>query len=277
MSQKPHLRPVESSNGGGDSPGAGRQQPRQRSTKALPTDRMKMDRQVAVLGTLGRLSGPRKEPVNGDQLSRAVGGIGAATVILSNRFFADAGWIVSSGRGLYAATDALVEYTRRLATGTPGHAAEVLREPARRSWFWEILEPYLANGRLPVNEAAILLMREAGAMDHHMPMILNLIAWLEQVGLASVQDDFLVGEGGSADEGAGSPGDPAELTDPKALAQTGDEGEGTSGEEEFLPAPVVMFSLDVRVTVADLALLTPEQIKSFFEAVGTLAAVKNKG
>jgi hypothetical protein len=35
-----------------------------------------------------------------------------------------------------------------------------------------------------------------------------------------------------------------------------------------------MFSLDVRLTVDDLARLSPEQIRAFFEAVGTLAAAK---
>jgi hypothetical protein len=242
---------------------------------------MKMDRQVAVLGALGRLSGPRKEPVSGDQLSRAVGGVIAATAILSNRFFADAGWIVSSGRGLYAATDELVEYTRRLATGTPERAAEVLRAPARQSWFWQLLEPHLAHGRLPVTDAVILLMREAGAMDHHMTMISNLIAWLEYIGLITVRDNFIAAGGDGSGEGAASAGPPAEPqrpADPQAPAGTGARGEGpTVRDEELPPATLIAFGLDVRLTVADLAVLTPEQIKAFFEAVGTLAAARNKG
>jgi hypothetical protein len=37
---------------------------------------------------------------------------------------------------------------------------------------------------------------------------------------------------------------------------------------------VVAFSFDVKVTTADLARLTPEQIKAFFEAVGAVMAVR---
>jgi hypothetical protein len=286
MVNQPHLRPVEPPTDG-ESP-TGRQQPRQRATKALPTDRMKMDRQIAVLGALGRLSGPRKDPVSGDQLSRAISSVVAATVILSNRFFADAGWIVPSGRGLYAATDELLEYTRRLATGTPEYACEVLRAPAQRSWFWEILEPYLANGgRLPANEAAILLMREAGAMDHHMAMIQNLIAWLEYIGLVTVQDNYIVAAGGGDGAGTSSAGLPAEPQrsaepqhpadpEPEATREAGG-GERIVQDGELAPPTLIAFGLDVRLTVDDLARLTPEQIKAFFEAVGALAAVRNKG
>jgi hypothetical protein len=285
MANQPHLRSVEPPTDG-ESP-TSRQQ-RQRATKALPTDRMKMDRQIAVLGALGRLSGPRKDPVNGDQLSRAVGGVVASTVILSNRFFADAGWIVPSGRGLYAATDELVEYTRRLATGTPQYASEILRVPAQRSWFWEILEPYLADGgRLPVNEAAILLMREAGAMDHHMTMIQNLVTWLEHIGLIAVQDNYIVAAAVSDGVGASSTGFPAEPQrpanpqrpagpTPTAGPEAGNRGHIVQ-DEELPPATLLGFNLDVYLTVDDLARLTPEQIRAFFEAVGVLAALKNKG
>lgn len=283
MNQQSHLRPVEPTDGG-DAPGGTRQAARQRASKALPTDRMKMDRQIAVLGALGRLSGPRKDAVDGDQLSKAVGGAVAATIILSNRFFADAGWITLSGRGRYSATDELVEYTRRLATGSRENAVEVLQAPVRQSWFWQVLEPYLTVGRVPVNEAVILLMREAGAMDHHLTMIQNLIAWLEYIGLVEVRGDSLVSLDGKADE-APAPVDSTAAEgsrgpDQEAPARTGAElvaPEPAVQGGGFPATPVVMFSLDVRLTVDDLAQLDADQIKAFFEAVGTLAAVKNRG
>ena len=274
MVNQPHLRPVEPPRDG--EPPTGRQQPRQRATKAFPTDRLKMDRQIAVLGAIGRLSGPRKESVNGDQLSRAVGGVAAATVILSNKFFVDAGWIETGGRGLYSATDVLVEYTRRLATGSEEHAAEVLREPARQAWFWVLLEPYLANGRLPLNDAVILLMREANASGDHQPMIRNLIAWLEYIGLITVRDQFMV----AVDQVAAPAEDapqvqlPAERPTPAGTGATG--GPPTTKAGGSRPPAVVSLILEIELTAEDLAQMAPEQIKVFFEAVGTVAAVKNK-
>lgn len=141
------------------------------------------------------------------------------------------------------------------------------------------MEPYLAlGGQLPANEAAILLMREAGAMDHHMTMIQNLLAWLEYVGLITRRDNHIVGVGGSEDASpTGPPAAPQPLADP-APVETGRESLKPIAQDEVPgPVPVVMFGLDVRLTVDDLAQLTPDQIKAFFEAAGTLAAVKKQG
>jgi hypothetical protein len=47
--------------------------------------------------------------------------------------------------------------------------------------------------------------------------------------------------------------------------------------QDDAPRPaVIQFGLDVELTVADLALLSPEQIRAFFDAVGTLAALKRR-
>lgn len=272
MAQQSHLRPVATPADSGGSTGTSRGPQRQRASKAFPTDRMKLDRQIAVLRAIGRLSGPRKESVDAEALSKAVGGVAAVTVVLSNRFFADAGWIANSGKGLYAATDALVEYTRRLATRA-ADPAEVLREAARRAWFWELIEPRLANG-LAVNEAAILLMREADATDSHMPMILCLISWMEHINLISVRDNVITAR--DSDSGAtlaDHHAEPQLPVDP-AVPATDSSEEPVAPTEELYPPTLVAFSLDVQMTVADLARLTPEQIKAFFESVGTLAAIR---
>lgn len=274
-SQPSHLHPVTSSDGS-DTETAARQQPRPHASEPLPTDRMKMDRQIAVLHAIGRLSGPRKSPVDADALSRAVTDIAPTTVILSNRFFEAAGWITVPTKGNYAATDALVEYTRRLSTGTPEYAAEALRDPARQSWFWLVLEPHLADGqRLAVNDAEIQLMRAAVAGDGHLPNIRNLIAWLEYAGMVTVRDRGIVAKNA----------EPAAFASPM-LSPNGHRGPATpppaEGGKDTLqggggpPATVVAFSFDVKVTADDLERLTADQIKALFEAVGTVMAIKQK-
>jgi hypothetical protein len=278
MVNQPHLRPVEPPTDG-ESP-TGRQQQRQRAGRALPTDRMKMDLQVRVLQTLGRLSGQRKAPVNADDLSRAVGDVAPSTVGLSNRFFKDAGWLDAAGRGRYAATDELVEYTRRLAAGTPARAKEPLTAAMRNSWFWEYLQPYLTAGPLAVNEAVIMLMRQADAIDSHVPMIRNVIEWMEFAGLVVTHDDQIVMADGETARSPGSPSPPSapagaggeEPTETRAADEKATKPAGGSP-----PRAVVTLSFDVRLTAEDLAQLSPEQIKTFFEAVGTVAAVKNEG
>jgi len=175
----------------GAAPDRERQPQRQRPGKSLPTDRLRFDLQVRILQTLGRLSGPGKRPVTADDLSRAIGGVSSTTVGLSNGFFRDSGWIDRQGRGHYAATDALVDYTRRLAADPtqPQRAVERLRDPVRQSWFWQVLQPALAAGSVPLNEAVVMLAREADAGMGHVPMLQNVVEWLRWVGLVVVSDD----------------------------------------------------------------------------------------
>jgi hypothetical protein len=275
MSQQSHLRSVDSP-AGSDTRTQGRAQ-RQRAGRALPTDRMKMELQVKVLEAIGRLSGAGKRAVTGQELSRAVGGLAPATVILSNRFMADAGWIENK-RGEYKATDALVEYCRRRSIDTSGDPTEALREPATQSWFWQALHPYFVNGKLSYSDAALHLSREARANPDHEPMIANLIAWLEWVGLIEVEDgqvSLTAQETGSSGQQPEPPADqrPAEPLSPAA------EPAGTASKEPTMPpggTPRYVISFDVRMTQDDLNRLSSEQVGKFLEAFGTVVTLSKK-
>jgi hypothetical protein len=271
-----HLRSVTT--GDGDGAGdSGRQQARQRAAKGLPTDRIKRDRQYEIPAAIGRLSGARKEPINAERLARAIGGgIAPTTVILSNRWFEDAGWITVPAKGQYAATDALWEYTCRLATDTPARAVLALHGPVRRSWFWQVLESHLIDGKLRVSDAENMLMDAAEANPGHLPMIRNLIAWLEHIGMIAVDDQFIAvkadASGPAAEDGRERAPERAEKP-----AETGTEGaEPTAQAGDRSPAPVISLSFEVKITVDDLARLTADQITALFAAVGTVAAVKGR-
>jgi len=238
-----------------------------------------MDRQYEIPAAIGRLSGAPKDPVNADTLARAVGGgIVPTTVILSNRFFEDAGWITTPAKGQYAATDALVAYTRRLATDTPERAALELHGPVRQSWFWQVLESHSIDGRVRVSDAENMLMTAAEAGPGHLPMIRNLIVWLEHIGMITVNDQFIsVKDGTAAAAADASPAQgPAAPEKPAGTpAQTGAESaKPTDKAGEPSPATVIALSFEIKITADDLARLTPEQIAALFAAVGTVAAVK---
>jgi hypothetical protein len=232
-----------------------------------------MDLQLRILQAIGRLSGPRKAKVNATDLAKAVGDTAASSVVLSNRFFAAVGWIENDGRGLYAATDALVEYVRLLATHDADRAAVALHDPARRTWFWETLAPRLADGPLPLNDATILLMREAEAADNHVPKINNLISWLRLIGLITVRgDQVMLASGADARVAPEHRDDAREESGPRT---PGPEVEEPTRRHAGNSAgtTVLAVSFDVRVTADDLARLNPEQIKALFEAVGTVMAL----
>jgi hypothetical protein len=274
-SKQPHLRSVAPTDGGG-SGDAARSQARRRAARALPTDRIKMDRQYEILAALGRRSSAR-DPINADSLARMVGGgIAPTTVMLSNNYFADAGWITNPAKGQYAATDALVRYARRLDTDTPERAALELHEPVRRSWFWQVLDEHFINGKMRVSDAENMLMDAAEASPGHLPSIRNLITWLEHIGMITVDGQFIAVK----DSAAGPAPDPAPAVNPgvpEKPAETGAEmPEPIAQAGDRSPAPVISLSFEVKITMDDLARLSPDQITALFAAVGTVAAVKGR-
>ncbi len=275
-SKQSHLHTVTSADDGG-SGNAGRQQPRQRAAKGLPSDRIRLDRQYGIPAAIGRLSGARKDPINADALARAVGGgIAPTTVILVTRFFEDAGWITIPAKGLYAATDALVQYTRRLDTDTPERAALELHEPARRSWFWQVLESHSINGKVRVSDAENLLMDAAEANPGHLPMIRNLIAWLEHIGIITVNDQFIALKDAAPTPASEAGQDQAPERAEKTAEAAAEGAKPTEQAGERSPAPVISLSFEVKITVDDLARLSADQITALFAAVGTVAAVKGR-
>lgn len=279
-SQQSHLRSVPPSGGGGagDTP---RQQARQRATKGLPTDRIKKDRQYEILPAIGRISGARHDPIDADALARAVGGgIAPTTVILVTRFFEDARWITIPAKGRYATTDALWEYTCRLATDTPERAVLELHGPVRRSWFWQVLESHTINGKVRISDAENRLMDAAEANPGHLPMIRNLIAWLEHIDMITVDDQYIALKDSTAASAAAPDPDPGSAQTPDATekpAETRSEAkEPIEQAGERSPAPVISLSFEVKITIDDLARLSAEQITALFAAVGTVAAVKGR-
>lgn len=279
-SNQSHLRAVTPTDGGG-SGDASRPQARQRAAKGLPTDRIKMERQYDILATIGRLSSSRNS-IDADSLARAVGGgIAATTVMLSNKFFAEAGWITIPAKGQYAATEPLVQYARRLVTGTPPDRAVLeLHDPVRQSWFWQELESLFTDGKARVSDAETMLMRAAEASPGHLPMIRNLIAWLEHVGMVTVDDQFIAVKVDVTTPAADADGQQAPEHAEKPAekpAETGAEGaKPTERAGDRSPAPVISLSFEVKITMDDLAQLSADQITALFAAVGTVAAVKGR-
>ena len=251
-----------------------RSKQRQRPQHSLPTDRLKMDIQRKLLKSFATLSGPSKREIDGRDLAGSAN-LSPATAGLCNGFFADSGWIERTAKGKYAATDALLEYSRRLSLSPSDmdRVTEPLREAMARSWAWLTLAPTLDNGPIARQDALLILMREAVATDHpdHQQQLLNLLEWMSYVGLLSVTEDrveirnpFISTAAVDLSTGAQRPAD-SEMQEPIMSPQ------GQSG------APVVLaFEFSFKMTTDDLARLSPDQIKALYEAVGTVAAVTSR-
>lgn len=133
---------------------------------------------------MGRSASAHRIPIRtAEDLSAAIG-LKGKTGGLSNKFYRDTGWVVSTGRGAYAATDPLLDYHRHLnidSQDTDG-ARRYLVTPAQESWYWVALEPILDGGARK-SMALHTLSKAADAYDHaeQLDLILSWLEWLGQV------------------------------------------------------------------------------------------------
>jgi len=247
----------------------------------LPTDRVKFDMQVDILRTYARLSGGRR-PVNSEQIAKAIN-VSTNTASLSNGFFVECGWLDRVGRGQYVATEATVQYNRRMEfAGTPS-AVNLLADTIMSSWFWLTLEPALREGRLSRTEALVLLSTEANTSPEHRPQLENVLQWLQFLGLIQVEGDYVLARtsaASSGDVGETVGAEPEGEIDLNAKTGPGadktDDRRASAARAGNSGDVVIAFSTDLRLTSEDLKALSPEQITALFAAVGTVAALTNR-
>jgi hypothetical protein len=272
---------------GTDPPGSGGANPpssgssaksqKQRADRSLPTDRLNFDKQVEVLRAIAQMSGNGRRPVTAEDLSAAIG-LKGNTGGLSNKFFRDSGWVESAGRGMYAATDPLLEYHRHLNVDAQDllGARRYLAAASQASWYWETLEPLLDEGGARQTMILHALSKAAGAYEHT-PQLLLVLAWLEWLGLVRREGDLLFrsaavsvhheAESDSTPSHGAQKGQGNKAAEPDGVAQPDDSGpSGTAESGSNVDGPtetpaLVSFSFNVRITAEDAAKLTAEQLQ----------------
>jgi hypothetical protein len=304
MSSQPHLQAVKSdfesedsapsaaqpqavpnSSAGGSTPsGSGNgnttRVQKQRAERSLPTDRMTFDKQVEALRSIAQIGGNGRRSVTAEDISSNVG-LKGGTGGLSNKFFRDSGWIVSAGRGAYTASDSLMGYHRHLNVDPADSlgARQYLAASARKSWYWEALEPMLEGG---IRHTMVLhaLSREAGATDHTHQLQM-LLDWVEWLGLIRRDGDMVfpgatTPEEGNSDQSDAATGELPERPTTQDASACGTADPGSAGDAAPAAAPqsvaavsgepdvsaLVSFSFNVRITADDAAKLSSEQLQS---------------
>lgn len=271
---------------GGASGGATQRVQKQRSDRSLPTDRLSFEKQVEALEAIAQLSGGAKKPVTAGDVSAAIGlAPTSGTGGLSNKFFRDSGWIVSAGRGNYAATDALMEYFRHVKIDPQDRAARRhLVDPARASWYWEALEPVLSSGGGARKSIVLLALSKAAGATEHTSQLETIAAWLEWLGMVRRDGDltYLVspdGEQSAEDDNAneGAPGMEADTSidadsTPAAVAAATDDETPVvppqapaTSEAGVDTSALISFNFSIRITAEDASKLSPEQLQSVLD------------
>jgi hypothetical protein len=310
MSGEPHLQAVSGSTWVGeahdaptpptqaaDTPpppsGSNRDRAAQKSRpdRALPTDRMKFEKQVEALRVFAALSGSTHGAVTADDLGQALG-LSPNTAGLCSGFFKDSGWLTRVSRGVYAATEPLLEFHRHLTIDPDNHQAAVafLASTARQSWYWDAVQHLVTTGaRLPL---ILLQLSKASNATEHKTQLTMLVEWLEWLGLLRREGDMIVATTRTpGTDATGTSNATPESIETKAglTAEAGAEetddasiGGGGGGELPLVAAaehaedagdPVgalVSFHMSVRITAEDAAKLSAEQLNSLLEVVDRL-------
>lgn len=119
--------------------------------EALPTERMSVERQVAMLKAIHSLSGDSRAPLRISQVAQHLG-VATATAGPAARFLIGSG-LLDGGRGIYTITEAGAKFAL-LWDAQPDDARRLLHDLWGDMWFSRKAERALAAGPLPEVELA---------------------------------------------------------------------------------------------------------------------------
>lgn len=255
--------------------GNSKREARARAEKALPTDRLKFDNQVAVLRAVAATSGNNRRGSTAMAMSAAIG-LNAGTGGLNSRFFRSANWFESVGRGEYTASSGVLAYHQHITIDPDAQyeATAKMRDEVRTSWFWTTLEPMLASGH-PINmKLAVLELAKAAGASSHTDQLQTIIEWLDWVGLIVREEGQIKlraseGQQPSQEQGQDDIIDDILNNDELEGAAPADDefsSPGESGAAAAAASPpqgdlgaIVSFNMSVRLTAADMKSLDQEQ------------------
>lgn len=290
MQSEQHLRPVpppsaestddtgsESGQGGGEA-GSGATKVRPpRPSKALPTDRMKLEVQKKALSAIAILSEYGKRGISGADMAPRLE-VAATTAGLNNSFFAESKLIERTGKGRFKSTDAANEFARRFSFNQE-EAGLCLKDPLSKTWYFKTVSQQIGGfGPTPKEKLIELLAYDAETTKDYRVHLGTLLSWLEYAGLIKLEDGKyqLTTSAPEAREGSAEakeePKAPEKETPPATPEGTTSAPEG-GGQSQSANA-ILGFNFDFTLTGDQLAKLSPEQITALFKAVGDVMAIK---
>jgi hypothetical protein len=271
---------VEPANTNGSAPARNRAAQRPRTSRPLPTDRLKFAIQPAALKAIAVASNYGERAVGGEDIAAKLG-VSANTAALNNAFFADVGLIVRESKGLYKPVEAASEFARR-ATFNETEAATHLRTLFSDYWAFQDVKQQLLLGPATQKQMIQVLAHTAGASKDHETQLLNILLWLEFVGLIVIADGHIqLGQHDLQDLQDPNLKPPVPPVDPPLVAPGGEHGAAGKGEgstkdrrQEAPGNPILTVNFDLALSAEDLSALSGEQITALFEGAGKIAAVK---
>jgi hypothetical protein len=155
--------------------------PKPKAAKTLPTDRMKVEKQLDMLRAFVAASVARGNGPVSIKEAAAVASVPESTPSLVTAFFLDVG-LLSRVEGKYAPSQDAVRYDRATSWGQQNPASK-LAPCLRGQWFSVALVPRVAFRALEVEEAISILAEEADAPKERRKQVEALLEYIVAAGL----------------------------------------------------------------------------------------------
>ena len=237
----------------------------------LPTDRLSMEKQKAVLKAFVVGGQGGTQPVSNSKLSTLTR-IAEVTVPLNNAFFESVGLITRAGRGLYMATEPTREYVRA-SSFKEDAAGRTLADTFADTWFFAAVRDRLNMAPATKSEMIEVLAQVASTDSSYGPQIAFLLDWLEYAELIRFDGEQVILNAEKKYAVLISPKD-----EPKSAIVTPEpavaEGKKPTTVALDSPSAVLAISFELALTNDDLEKLMAEQIHALFTGVGQIASIK---
>jgi hypothetical protein len=160
---------------------------RAQPTKVLPTDRLTLERQIAVVAAFAAVSESKdSKPVTNDEAGAVVQPtkMAGTTIGMTNAFFCAIGLLTRQDNGSFSVAPEVMAFFKAQHGLSPESAPEKLRPIFEKQWFFQALGPRLKLGAQDIQTVIKVLGEASGAGKDHLRRVELLVEFICYVGLA---------------------------------------------------------------------------------------------
>ena len=160
---------------------------RAQPTKVLPTDRLALDRQMAVAAAFAAVSESKGgKTVTNDEAGAVVQPtkMAGTTIGMTNAFFCAVGLLTRQDNGSFSVAPEVMAFFKAQHGLSPESAPEKLRPLFEKQWFFQAVGPRLKLGAQDIQTVIKVLGEASGAGKDHLRRVELLIEFICFVGLA---------------------------------------------------------------------------------------------
>lgn len=231
----------------------------------MPTERIAFTKQLDILRAFAVAAADGSGSASNNMVAERVK-MSPHTVVLTNPFFVDAGFLSRADRGRFAPAAEVTDFSR--AHGwTPATAGHRLGPIVRRSWFGDLMLRMTSVTDRSEQEVLTDLAAAAGASPEHRAQLESLVDYAVLAGVVER-------EGGNLRQVRGTPQDtPARVATPSESAPQ--RGSAVATTFDAIEGGGVRFTVDVDVKMSDFADWHADRIAAFFNGIAQALAAKS--